>query len=258
MAPEGPPSSLARSGGVADAAPPDRVVAPVPPAGVLLDMDGTLMDSEKVWDRSLDELMGRLGAGPLTTAARRESIGGSLWSSVHICFREAGRDPSTVSADEMAETGEWLFTRTGELFGEGLPWRPGARELLASLRAAGIPAALVTNTIRSLGELALDTLGRENFAATVCGDEVVHPKPAPDPYLRAAELLGLDPARCLAVEDSPTGVISAETAGCVVLVVPCEIPVPGGARRVQRASLAGVTIDDLARAHSSVLGTAPV
>ncbi|WP_374225915.1 HAD family hydrolase [Pseudonocardia sp. KRD291] len=222
-----------------------------------MDMDGTLIDSEKVWDRSLDELMGRLGAGPLSTGARQESIGGSLWSSVRICFREAGRDPSTVPEAEMAAAGEWLFTRTGELFGEGLPWRPGARELLGSLRAAGVPAALVTNTIRSLVELALDTLGRENFAATVCGDEVGLPKPAPDPYLRAADLLGLDPARCLAVEDSPTGAVSAEDAGCVVLVVPCEIPVPGGPRRVHRESLTGVTLSDLARIHASVMSPAP-
>nr|WP_207223546.1 HAD family phosphatase [Pseudonocardia sediminis] len=221
-------------------------------------MDGTLIDSEKVWDRSLNELMVHLGAGPLTTEARRESIGGSLWSSVHICFREAGRDPSTVSEAEMAATGEWLFTRTGELFGEGLPWRPGARELLATLRESGVPAVLVTNTIRSLTELALDTLGRESFAATVCGDEVEHPKPAPDPYRRAAELLGLDPARCLAVEDSPTGAVSAETAGCAVLVVPCEVPVPDGPRRVQRTSLTGVTLSDLASIHASVVSAASV
>lgn len=215
-------------------------------------MDGTLIDSEKVWDRSLGDLMGHIGGGSLSTQARRESIGGSLWSSVRICFREAGRDPSTVSEAEMIAAGEWLFTRTGELFGEGLPWRPGARELLGTLREAGVPAALVTNTIRSLAELALDTLGRENFAATVCGDEVAHPKPAPDVYRRAAELLGLDPARCLAVEDSPTGAVSAEGAGCVVLVVPCEVPVPGGPQRVQRDSLTGVTLGDLARIHASV------
>lgn len=233
----------------------DARSACAPLGGVLLDMDGTLIDSEKVWDRSLNDLMDHLGAGPLTTAARRESIGGSLWSSVRICFREAGRDPSTVGEAEMAETGEWLFGRTAVLFGDGLPWRPGAQELLATLRAAGVPAALVTNTIRSLGELALDTLGRENFAATVCGDEVGHPKPAPDPYLRAAQLLGLAPARCLAVEDSPTGAGSAEDAGCAVLVVPCEVPVPHGPRRVQRASLVGLTVGDLARIHASVAGS---
>lgn len=229
-----------------------------PLGAVLIDMDGTLIDSEKVWDRSLNDLMVHLGAGPLSTAARRESIGGSLWSSVWICYREAGRDPSTVGEQELAETGEWLFTRTGVLFGDGLPWRPGARELLESLHAAGLPAALVTNTIRSLGELALDTLGRENFAVTVCGDEVADPKPAPGPYRLAAELLGVDPARCLAIEDSPTGAVSAETAGCPVLVVPCEVPVPDGPCRIKRETLVGVTVGDLGRIHASVGAPAAV
>lgn len=214
-------------------------------AGVLFDMDGTLIDSEKVWEVALNDLMKHLGAEPLPVPARRETVGGSLDSSLRICFREAGRDPDTVPAHEYRETGEWLYDRAGELFAHGVPWRPGARELLGALHAEGIPAALVTNTIRVLVTRALDTLGREHFAAIVPGDEVAAPKPAPDPYLRAAELLGLDPADCLAVEDSPTGARSAERAGCAVLVVPCELEVPAGERRVQRRTLAGMTPADL-------------
>lgn len=212
---------------------------------VLVDMDGTLIDSEKLWDRALDDLMAHLGAGPLPEPARHETVGGSLRFSTGVCFREAGRpDPSEK---EMTAACHWLFDRAGELFAEGLPWRPGARELLRALHAAGVPVALVTNTVRSLTETALDTLGRWNFAASVCGDEVSRPKPDPAPYARAADLLGVDPARCLAVEDSPAGATSAESAGCAVLVVPCELPVPGGPRRVQRVTLDGVTVDELNR-----------
>lgn len=208
-------------------------------------MDGTLIDSEKLWDRALDDLMAHLGAGPLQEPARHETVGGSLRFSTGVCFREAGRpDPSE---EEMTAACHWLFDRAGELFAEGLPWRPGARELLRALHAAGVPVALVTNTVRSLTETALDTLGRGNFAASVCGDEVSRPKPDPAPYVRAADLLGADPARCLAVEDSPAGATSAESAGCAVLVVPCELPVPGGPRRVQRVTLDGVTVDELNR-----------
>ncbi|BBG02129.1 MULTISPECIES: HAD family hydrolase [Pseudonocardia] len=213
--------------------------------GVLLDMDGTLIDSEKVWEVALNDLMKHLGSVPLPVEARLESVGGSLDSSLRICFREAGRDPATVPADEYRETGEWLYSRAGELFAHGVPWRPGARELLVALRAEGIPAALVTNTIRVLVTRALDTLGAEHFAAIVPGDEVSEPKPGPEPYLRGAELLGLDPADCVAVEDSPTGARSAERAGCAVLVVPCELEVPAGERRVQRSTLSGVTPADL-------------
>lgn len=215
------------------------------PAAVLLDMDGTLIDSEKVWEVALNDLMKHLGAPPLDTAARLESVGGSLDSSLRICFREAGRDPDTVPAGELRETGEWLYDRAGELFAHGVPWRPGARELLVALRAEGVPAALVTNTIRVLVDRALGTLGVEHFAAVVPGDEVAAPKPAPDPYRRGAALLGVDPADCVAVEDSPTGALSAERAGCAVLVVPCELDVPAGERRVQRETLAGVTPADL-------------
>jgi beta-phosphoglucomutase-like phosphatase (HAD superfamily) len=79
----------------------------------------------------------------------------------------------------------------------------------------------------------------------VCGDEVPRGKPDPDPYLRAAELLGVAPEECLAVEDSPTGSLAAERAGAAVLVVPCEVAVPAGPRRVHRASLVGLTSDDI-------------
>lgn len=220
---------------------------------VLCDMDGTLADSEKLWDRALDDLMAHLGAGPLPEPARHETVGGSLRFSTGVCFREAGRpDPAE---DELVAACEWLFDRAGELFAEGVPWRPGAREFLHGLRASGVPVALVTNTVRSLTEVALETLGRENFAASVCGDEVARPKPNPEPYARAAALLGVDPARCLAVEDSPAGATSAVAAGCPVLVVPCELPVPGGPRRTQRVTLEGVTVDELRAIVADLSGT---
>jgi beta-phosphoglucomutase-like phosphatase (HAD superfamily) len=79
----------------------------------------------------------------------------------------------------------------------------------------------------------------------VCADEVPRGKPDPDPYLRAAELLGLAAGECLAVEDSPNGALAAQRAGAPVLVVPCDVPVPSGPGRVLRASLTGLTLDDL-------------
>jgi len=81
---------------------------------------------------------------------------------------------------------------------------------------------------------------------TVCGDEVGGlNKPHPEPYLKACRLLGADPASCVAIEDSPTGTASAVAAGCTVLVVPCELPVEPGERRVLRTSLEGLTVAEL-------------
>lgn len=219
------------------------------PAAVLFDMDGTLVDSEKLWDRSLVDTLARLGGGPLTDEARRETVGGNLEFSVRVLLREAGVE---VTPAQVAETAGHLVARTEELFVRGLPWRPGARELLAAVRAAGLPAALVTNTGRRLTDLALRTIGTQWFAATVCGDEVEHGKPAPDVYLRAAELLGVPITECLAVEDSPTGALAAETAGAAVLVVPCEVPVPAAPGRVHRDTLAGLDVDGLAAAFLTV------
>jgi beta-phosphoglucomutase-like phosphatase (HAD superfamily) len=116
------------------------------------------------------------------------------------------------------------------------------------VRESGLPTALVTSTERELTELALDTIGREFFDVTVCGDEVDgRNKPEPEPYLKAARLLGVAAEDCVAVEDSPTGVAAAVAAGCTVLVVPCDVPVPGGERRVLRESLVGLDVEELGR-----------
>lgn len=207
---------------------------------VLFDMDGTLVDSEKLWDVALQQLYSRLG-GVLTPAVRESTVGGSAESVMQIVYTDLGRAPDPA---EMAATADWLHDITADLFDGGLPWCAGARELLDTLAGAGVPMALVTNTRRMLTERALNSIGRHYFAASVCGDEVPRGKPAPDPYQQAAALLGLDPAQCLAVEDSVTGAASAEDAGCTVLVVPNDVEVPLGPRRRQVASLADV---DLAR-----------
>lgn len=141
----------------------------------------------------------------------------------------------------MDAASQWVAARMVELFELGLPWRPGGPEALRGARSLGIPTALVTSTIRSLTEKALETLGRDSFDVTVCGDEVGgNNKPHPEPYLKAARLLGVDPAECVAIEDSPTGVASAEAAGCLVIAIPCEVPLQPGPHRVLRDSLEDV------------------
>ncbi|MBP2337012.1 HAD superfamily hydrolase (TIGR01509 family) [Saccharothrix coeruleofusca] len=204
---------------------------------VLWDMDGTLLDSEKLWDIPLYEFAEKLG-GTLSHATRQKMVGTNVPTTMTLLFAEVGVEPTPA---DLADGAAWISRRTEEVFRAGLPWRPGAREALRAVRSSGVPMALVTSTERRLTEVALDTIGRDLFDATVCGDEVGgRNKPLPDPYLKAARLLGADPTRCVAVEDSPTGVASAVAAGCTVLVVPCDVPVEPGERRVFRDSLTGV------------------
>src|SRR5690349_3689530 len=209
-------------------------------------MDGTLLDSEKLWDIGVRELAEELG-GRMTDAIRHALIRADARNALRILFDGLGLELDPAA---MLAAGQWLERRVTELMAGPIPWRPGAQDALATLRTAGLPAALVTNTKRSITELCLETLGRHMFDVSVCGDEVDSGKPAPDPYLRAARLLGVAPEDCVAVEDSPTGSAAALAAGCRVLVVPCEIAVPSRPGLEFRESLVGLTVDELAVVHA--------
>jgi HAD superfamily hydrolase (TIGR01509 family) len=211
-------------------------------------MDGTLVDSEKLWDISLAELARELG-GELVPAVRAAMVGLNMARTLDQLFAALGRRAGPA---ELCHATRWLTGRTRELFEAGLPWRPGARAALRSVRAAGMATALVTSTHRELTDVALRSIGVEHFDVTVCGDEVRRPKPHPEPYLVAAARLGVDPAACVAVEDSPTGTAAAVAAGCTVLVVPSEVPVEPGERRVLRHSLVGVDVELLTGLLSAV------
>jgi HAD superfamily hydrolase (TIGR01509 family) len=205
-------------------------------AAVLFDMDGTLIDTEKVWDVALRELAAHHG-GVLSDEARVAMLGGSAATTLGLL----SQDLNLPDLDHVASI-EWLERRMRELFGEGVPWRPGARELLGAVRSAGVPTALVTNTPRSLVDVVLRTLGSENFDAVICGDEVVNTKPHPEHYLAAAGFLQAAPDQCVAIEDSPTGITSARDAGCAVLAIPSEVALTDIDRVTVRASLLEVDL----------------
>ncbi len=209
-----------------------------PLAAALIDMDGTLLDSERIWDVALEHLATWLG-GTLSDHARTQMVGSALASAVAIVHDDLG-----IEADPES-SGAYLTSTAEHLFGTDLAWKPGARELLEALRNDGVPVCLVTSTHRRMAEIALDFMGRSLFAGSVCGDEVSRNKPHPEPYLRAAAMLHADPACCVVVEDSPAGIASGEAAGAAVVAVPGEVWIEPGPGRTIVASLTEVSVHTL-------------
>ncbi|MDT0305952.1 HAD family phosphatase [Streptomyces sp. DSM 44917] len=215
------------------------VDAPTPlgpgPQAVLLDMDGTLVDTEGFWWDAEVEVFAALGHR-LAEEHRAVVVGGPMTRSAGYLIEVTGAD---ITLDALRDLLNATFLRRLEL---GVPLMPGARRLLAELAAHGVPAALVSATHRAVMDRMLAWLGPENFALTVAGDELPRTKPHPDPYLAAAAGLGADPARCVAVEDTVTGVTSAEAAGCHVIAVPSVAAIPPGAGRTVVPSLEAVDL----------------
>ncbi|MGY1826015.1 HAD family hydrolase [Blastococcus sp. SYSU DS0541] len=214
-------------------------------AAVLFDMDGTLVQTEEYWGEAMFELAASLG-GRMSPEARAATVGTSMRRSMQVLHADLGvvRTQQQLQADAR-----WVEDRVGELMGRGIAWRPGARELISAVRAAGLRMALVTTTPRRLADIVLGSiaadLGNSPFEATVCGDEVPARKPDPAPYLQAAVALGVEPAACVVVEDSMVGVTSGLAAGMAVLGVPALQPVPPAPGLTLRDTLAGVGVREL-------------
>jgi HAD superfamily hydrolase (TIGR01509 family) len=211
-------------------------------AAVLFDMDGTLTDSEKVWTVALERVARRLG-GVLSGEARAAMIGQDIDDSIRMLLADIGSEADPVATREL------LLDVTEQLFVEGLPWQPGADDLVQAVRAEGLATALVTATHSRLVRIALDTLGADRFDVLVCGDHVSRPKPDPEPYRLALDLLGVDVGAAVAIEDSPNGSRSALAAGLPVLAVPSEVPVPPAPGLVFAESLIGIDVDRLREIH---------
>lgn len=177
-------------------------------------MDGTLVESDGVWDQAMTELAAAHG-GELPADFFAQSVGLATAEAVANAHRALG-----LSAEHLDRDLAWLYARARSLFDEAPPeWFAGARELVRAVRAAGLFTGLVTSSGREHVFAALSEVDRRRFDVLVCGDDVVAPKPDPEPYLRAARTLGVEPAECAVVEDSAIGVASALAAGCRVVVV---------------------------------------
>lgn len=213
-------------------------------AAVLWDMDGTLVDTEPYWIATEFEIVQDHGHGGWTDALAHAMVGMDLRDAA--AFMQKHGD---VRLDER-QIIDALLDGVVARVQEAVPWRPGARELLADLSEAGIPCALVTMSWRRFAQAVLDSLPFQPFTAVVTGDDVTHGKPHPEPYQIGASRLGVAPQACIALEDSPTGARSAQAAGCVVVAIPNVVAVPPDACHHHLSTLEGIRAADLAKLHT--------
>ena len=213
-------------------------IGPAAPSlqAVLFDMDGTIVDTEPYWIAAEYALVESFG-GVWSDEHAHALVGSALLDSADYLRRHGGVDLAPAAIidrllDEVVSAAE-----------HAMPWRPGAVALLSELTEREVPCGLVTMSYERLARTVLERLHAGAFATVVTGDQVADGKPHPEAYLTAAARLGVDPARCIAIEDSPTGIASAEAAGCFVVAVPHHVPIEDAPGRVIIDSLADVDVD---------------
>lgn len=213
--------------------------APALPDAVLWDMDGTLVDTEQYWMAAEGALVERFG-GTWTHEQALTLVGQGLETSATILQGAGVR----MAAHEIVDHLTTEVMRALEEYGP--PLRPGAAELLDALRAAGVRCALVTMSLRRMAELVVEGLPGGSFELIVSGDDATRPKPYPDAYLQASAALGVDPARTVAIEDSPTGVRAAVAAGIPTVGVPLMVSLEGSGADALWPTLEDRTPSDIA------------
>lgn len=209
------------------------------PLAVLWDMDGTLIDSEPYWllsEKNLAESHGK----QWSEQDGFDLIGQSLYDSSRTIQEKL---ESNLSPEEIMHQ---LTDAVVAQLNQEISWRPGAIELLTELRAHGVKTALVTMSLGRMARAVADQIPFHAFDVVVAGDDVSKGKPDPEPYLKAAELLGVAPEACVAIEDSPTGLRSAIAAGTKAVGVTNFVALPEGEDRTIWGSLTGKKLTDLA------------
>ncbi len=214
------------------------------PAAVLWDLDGTLVDTEPLWFAAELRLAAEYGAS--WSEEDHAALVGSELLAAAARIRDLVGVP--LSPEQIVER---MVAAVCDGLDRAVDWRPGARELLAGLRAAGVPCALVTMSYRAIAERVIAGLPEGTFDVVVTGEEVRHGKPHPEPYLTAARRLGVPVRDCVVIEDSVTGTASGAAAGARVIAVPNVVAVPDRPGTVVIETLDGVTPDDLVMVFDS-------
>lgn len=178
-------------------------------------MDGLLLDTERLFKRAYQRAASQQGI-KLEDEIYDQMIGLRSDASQRVLRERLGPDAPSAAIIESAR--HYYYMQIEE---EGIPQRPGVEEMFAYVEEQGMPCAVATSTHQELALIKLRSVGLlARIKGVVSGDQVAHGKPAPDIYLAAAKLIGLPPEDCLALEDSPPGVVAARKAGCVTVMVP--------------------------------------
>ncbi|HEY9307859.1 MAG TPA: HAD family phosphatase [Microbacterium sp.] len=213
-------------------------------SAVLWDMDGTLVDTEPYWMAAETPLIESFG-GTWSHEQALGLVGLGLEDSARILQETGVRMSTDAIIDHLTDDVMRQLNVTG------VPFRPGARELLANLRDAGIKTGLVTMSMRRMAQTVVDLIDFEAFDVVIAGDDATRPKPFPDPYLQACEALGVAPHETVAIEDSPNGLRSAVASGAAVIGVPLMVSLTGAGAHTLWDTLDGRTADDVIAFHAA-------
>ena len=177
--------------------------------GILFDMDGVLVDSEPLFHKAVNIVVARCGAAPITEAENNRYLLGTTVAETWVQVKRLRAIPQTPAELLAAYTAV-----VKEVLRSDLTPRPGVRALIAEAQRRGLPIAVASSSLREWVNLKLSVIGlTDAFPVALGGDDVANGKPAPDIYIRAARLLGLEAADCVAIEDSPIGLAAASASG---------------------------------------------
>ncbi len=181
--------------------------------GILFDMDGVLVDSEPLFHKAVNIMVERCGADPITEEENNRYLLGTTVEETWIRVKELRDVPQTP-----AELLDGYNEVVKEVLRSDLTPRPGVRELIAEAQRRGLPVAVASSSLREWVDLKLSVIGlTDAFPVRLGGDDIENGKPAPDIYIKAARLIGLEATQCIAIEDSPIGLAAASGSGAYTI-----------------------------------------
>lgn len=198
--------------------------------GVIFDMDGTMFDTERMWATFWEPALAALGL------PYREGLAEAARGTAGVTTRNVVRQFYGPDCDAEAIVDSLHRVADEVFFSAPVPKKPGLDALLAWLKARHIPMAVASSSREAMIRHNLDVWGlTQDFTAIVSGQHVAHSKPDPEIFLLTAQKLGVEPSRCLVLEDSYNGVRAGAAGGFVTVMVPDLAPADDEMRRLYTA-----------------------